>query len=59
MAIDPAAEPDSHVQRRSALQVSDQFDAAVAVVALHHVDPLEESCAHLDADRARRIAGHR
>lgn len=47
VAIDPAAEPDSPVQRRSLLQVSGQFDAAVAVVALHHVDPLEESCAHL------------
>ncbi len=47
MAIDPAAELRSHVQRRSLLQVSGQFDAAVAVVALHHVDPLEESCAHL------------
>lgn len=47
MAIDPAAPPDSPVQPRSLLQVSGQFDAAVAVVALHHVDPLEESCAHL------------
>jgi SAM-dependent methyltransferase len=46
-AIDPAAEPDSQVQRCSLLQVNGQFDAAVAVVALHHVDPLEESCAHL------------
>jgi SAM-dependent methyltransferase len=47
IAIDPAAEPDSQVQRCSLLQVSGQFDAAVAVVALHHVSPLEESCAHL------------
>lgn len=46
-AIDPAAEPHSHVQRRSLLEVSGCFDAAVAVVALHHVDPLRESCAHL------------
>jgi SAM-dependent methyltransferase len=46
-AIDPAAEPGSHVGRRSLLEVSGSFDAAVAVVALHHVDPLRESCAHL------------
>ncbi len=46
-AIDPAAEPGSHVERRALLEVSGAFDAAVAVVALHHVDPLEESCAHL------------
>ncbi|MGH2868320.1 MAG: class I SAM-dependent methyltransferase [Solirubrobacteraceae bacterium] len=47
IAIDPAAEAESQVQRCSLLQVSGQFDAAVAVVALHHVNPLEESCAHL------------
>jgi SAM-dependent methyltransferase len=46
-AIDPAAEPGSHVQRRSLLEVTGSFDAAVAVVSLHHVDPLEQSCAHL------------
>jgi SAM-dependent methyltransferase len=46
-AIDPAAEPGSHVQRLSLLDVGGMFDAAVAVVALHHVDPLVRSCAHL------------
>jgi SAM-dependent methyltransferase len=46
-AIDPAAEPGSHVQKRSLLEATGSFDAAVSVVALHHVDPLEESCAHL------------
>lgn len=46
-AIDPAAEPGSHVQPLSLLEVSGSFDAAVAVVSLHHVDPLEQSCAHL------------
>jgi SAM-dependent methyltransferase len=46
-AIDPAADAGSHVQRRSLLEVEGQFDAAVAVVSLHHVDALEESCAHL------------
>ncbi len=51
-AIDPAAEPDTGVQQLSLLEVRGEFDAAVAVVSLHHVDPLEESCAHL----ARLIA---
>ncbi len=46
-AIDPAAEPGSHVQPVALIDVSGQFDAAVAVVSLHHVDPLEESCSHL------------
>ncbi len=46
-AIDPVAEPGSHVRRSSLLEVTGTFDAAVSVVALHHVDPLEESCAHL------------
>jgi SAM-dependent methyltransferase len=46
-AIDPAAEPDSHVNRLSLLDARGAFDAAVAVVSLHHVDPLDESCAHL------------
>jgi SAM-dependent methyltransferase len=46
-AIDPAAEPGSHVQRRPLLHETGSFDAAVAVVSLHHVDPLEQSCAHL------------
>jgi SAM-dependent methyltransferase len=46
-AIDPGAEPGRHVQRQSLIEVSGVFDAAVAVVALHHVTPLEASCAHL------------
>ncbi len=46
-AIDPAAEPDDPVERQSLLEASGSFDAAVAVVSLHHVTPLEESCAHL------------
>ncbi len=46
-AIDPAAEPGSDVQRCSLLEATGSFDAAVAVVSLHHVDPLEQSCAHL------------
>ncbi|HWF25256.1 MAG TPA: methyltransferase domain-containing protein [Solirubrobacteraceae bacterium] len=46
-AIDPAAEPGSHVQRLSLLEVTGSFAAAVAVVSLHHVEPLAESIAHL------------
>ena len=46
-AIDPAAEPGGVVERCSLLDVRGSFDAAVSVVALHHVKPLEESCAHL------------
>ena len=46
-AIDPAAEPGSIVQRCSLLDVSGAFEAAAAVVSLHHVEPLAESCAHL------------
>jgi SAM-dependent methyltransferase len=46
-AVDPGAEPGGIVQSRSLLDVRGSFDAAVSVVALHHVDPLAESCAHL------------
>ncbi len=51
-AIDPAAEDGSHVERTTLLEMHGSFDAALAVVALHHVEPLEASCAHL----ARLIA---
>jgi SAM-dependent methyltransferase len=46
-AVDPAAEPGGIVQQRSLLEARGSYDAAVSVVALHHIDPLEESCAHL------------
>jgi len=46
-AIDPAAEGGGIVTACSLLETRGSFDAAVAVVSLHHVDPLEESCAHL------------
>ena len=46
-AIDPAAEDGSGVERVELLGISGTFDAAVAVVSLHHVEPLEASCAHL------------
>jgi len=46
-AIDPAAQDGSGVDPVELLAVDGTFDAAVAVVSLHHVEPLEESCAHL------------
>jgi SAM-dependent methyltransferase len=46
-AIDPAAKAGSHVVRCSLVEASGSFDAAVAVVSLHHVEPLERSCAQL------------
>jgi SAM-dependent methyltransferase len=47
VAIDPASEVES--VRRVALHEVDEapFDAACAVVSLHHVEPLEESCRRL------------
>ncbi len=46
-AIDPAADDGSGVEPVELLRASGRFDAAVAVVSLHHVEPLEASCAHL------------
>ena len=49
LAIDPRGGADG--VREAALADLDEaaasFDAAVAVVSLHHVEPLAESCAHL------------
>ena len=46
-AIDPAAEEGSGVERAGLLEVTGTFDAAVAVVSLHHVEPLAASCERL------------
>lgn len=46
-AIDPAAEPDTGVDPVALRDVQGSFDAAVAIVSLHHVEPLAESCARL------------
>ncbi len=49
VAIDPAATAD-HVRAVPLHELSepaDSFDAAVAVVSLHHVEPLRESCRRL------------
>jgi len=47
VAIDPAAEPGTGVEPISLIDAEGLFYAAVAIVSLHHVDPLEASCAHL------------
>ena len=50
VAIDPASEGQALVRPFALLDLEAppaSFDAAVAVVSLHHVEPLEPSCAHL------------
>ena len=50
VAIDPAPTGDPLVRPVALLDLdapAASFDAAVAVVSLHHVEPLEPSCAHL------------
>jgi 2-polyprenyl-3-methyl-5-hydroxy-6-metoxy-1,4-benzoquinol methylase len=46
-AIDPKAVDGTGVERRALLDVTGSFDAAVAIVSLHHVEPLADSCAQL------------
>jgi hypothetical protein len=46
-AIDPGADPGTGVERLALIDAQGRYDGAVAVVSLHHVEPLEESCAHL------------
>ena len=58
-AIDPAAEPDSGVEPISLLDAHGEFEAAVAVVSLHHVDPVQDACSSRNTDRARGSAGDR
>ena len=52
VAVDPAADGAPGVEPIPLLEVSGadaSFDAAVAIVSLHHVEPLAESCARLAA----------
>jgi len=52
VAVDPAADGAPGVEPVPLLEAPGapgSFDAAVAVVSLHHVDPLAESCARLAA----------
>src|SRR5256885_6510145 len=47
LAIDPRSDGDSDVRSVALVDLDEpagSFPAAVAVVSLHHVDPLEESC---------------
>jgi SAM-dependent methyltransferase len=46
-AIDPKAEQDTGVEPLALIDATGRYDAAIAVVSLHHVEPLAESCAHL------------
>jgi SAM-dependent methyltransferase len=46
-AIDPAADEGTGVEALGLIDAHGTFDAALAVVSLHHVEPLAESCAHL------------
>lgn len=46
-AVDPGAEAGGPVEPIPLIEVEGSFDAAVAVVSLHHVEPLGESVAHL------------
>lgn len=50
LAIDPRADGDDDVRPVPLVELEEppgSFAAAVAVVSLHHVDPLEESCGKL------------
>src|SRR5215207_8194364 len=50
VAIDPAHAGDAVVHPVALLELEAppaSFDAAVAIVSLHHVEPLQPSCAHL------------
>jgi len=52
VAVDPAADGAPGVESIPLLDVAGDdasFDAAVAIVSLHHVEPLRESCARLAA----------
>jgi SAM-dependent methyltransferase len=46
-AIDPGAENGTGVERIPLIEAQGRYDAAIAVVSLHHVEPLAESCARL------------
>jgi SAM-dependent methyltransferase len=46
-AIDPKAEAGTGVEPIALIDAEGAYDAAIAVVSLHHVEPLEASCARL------------
>src|SRR4051794_36015839 len=50
LAIDPRGGEDDGVVQTALIDLEEpeaSFDAAVAIVSLHHVEPLEDSCEHL------------
>jgi SAM-dependent methyltransferase len=46
-AIDPKAEDGTGVEPIALIDATGSYDAAIAVVSLHHVEPLADSCARL------------
>ncbi len=48
-AIDPKAEDGDGVEQTALIDATGSYDAAIAVVSLHHVEPLADSCARLAA----------
>jgi SAM-dependent methyltransferase len=48
-AIDPKAEDGDGVEQTALIDATGSYDAAVAVVSLHHVEPLADSCTRLAA----------
>jgi len=46
-AIDPRAAEADGVERTALIDADGRYDAAIAVVSLHHVEPLAESCGRL------------
>ena len=46
-AIDPKAEESGGVEPIALIDATGSYDAAIAVVSLHHVEPLADSCARL------------
>ena len=46
-AIDPEAQDGTGVEATALIDATGAYDAAIAIVSLHHVEPLAESCARL------------
>jgi 2-polyprenyl-3-methyl-5-hydroxy-6-metoxy-1,4-benzoquinol methylase len=46
-AIDPKAGAGTGVEPTALIDATGAYDAAIAVVSLHHVEPLADSCEHL------------
>ena len=46
-AIDPEAQDGTGVQATALIDATGTYDAAIAIVSLHHVEPLVDSCSRL------------